>query len=226
MPIRAITFDLDDTLWPIAPVIARAERLMHRWLAENCPQVARSYSIESLQQMRMRLDVQRPELGHDFGLMRRTVLRQVMEPLGYDAEMIEAAYQVFYAARNQVELYPDVKPALARLSGRYRLAGLSNGNADLEHIGLGRFLRFSIHAFEVGYLKPHPKMFQAAAERLALPVNQILHVGDHLEHDVAGAQRAGMRAVWMNRGGQQAGPDHGWVISTLEQLPELIDSMC
>ena len=225
MPIRAITFDLDDTLWPIAPVIERAERLMHRWLAENCPQVARSHSLERLQQMRMTLDLQRPEMGHDFGLLRRTVLGQAMAPLGYDEDTIEAAYQVFYAARNQVELYPDVKPALAQLCGRYRLAGLSNGNADLKNIGLERYFRFSIHACDVGHLKPHRKIFQAAQERLGLPANQILHVGDHLDHDVSGALRAGMRAVWVNRGGQNPGPGEFAVILDLEQLPGLIDSM-
>ena len=225
MPIRAITFDLDDTLWPIAPVIERAERLMHRWLAENCPPVARRHSIRDLRRMRMKLDLQRPELGHDFALMRRTVLQQAMGPLGYDAEMIETAYQVFYAARNQVELYPDVKPALTLLGDRFRLAAISNGNADLEKIGLGRPLGISIHACDVGYLKPHPKMFHAAAERLGLPAGQILHVGDHLQHDVAGAQRVGMRAVWINRGDPQQGPDHVGMVSNLEQLPRFIESM-
>lgn len=225
MPIRAITFDLDDTLWPIAPVIERAECLMHQWLARNCPKVTRDHSIKSLQRIRMELGGQQPEMQHDFGLLRRTALRQVMAPLGYGKAEIEAAYQVFYTARNQVDLYPDVAPALAQLSRRYRLGGLSNGNADLRKIGLDQTLQFAVHACDVGHLKPHPRMFQAVVDHVDLPASQILHVGDHLQHDVAGAQAAGMQAVWINRGGRQTAPDQLAVISSLEQLPGLVESI-
>jgi putative hydrolase of the HAD superfamily len=225
MPIRAITFDLDDTLWPIGPVIQRAEEIMYRWLTSHCPALVRCHSIESLHQIRIDLNQHRPELAHDFGLLRRAVLEQAMAPLGYSAETIETAYQVFYRARNQVELYPDVKPALAELATRFPLAGLSNGNADLGRIGLDKYLKVSIHACEVGHLKPHPKMFQAAASQLELPISQILHVGDHLEHDVAGARAAGMQVVWLNRTAAQPAQDSVVTISTLAQLPEQIDWM-
>lgn len=223
MPIRAITFDLDDTLWPIAPVIERAERLMYQWLARNCPGLTRHHDIESLRRMRLGIDQQQPGIRHDFALMRRAVLRQAMAPLGYDEAMIEAAYQVFFAARNQVELYSDVRPALAQLSSRYRLGALSNGNADLQQIGLSEILVFAIHACDVGYLKPHPKMFQAVIDHLDLPACEILHVGDHLGHDVAGARDAGMQVVWINRSSKQSEPSELATISSLAQLPELLD---
>jgi putative hydrolase of the HAD superfamily len=57
---------------------------------------------------------------------------------------------------------------------------------------------------EVGYRKPHPKFFQAACDRMGLPPEQVVCVGDDLENDVLGARRAGLEGVHLVRGGHAA----------------------
>jgi len=110
-------------------------------------------------------------------------------------------FEVFAAARNAVELYPDALPALERLRAVLPVASLTNGNADLERIGLHLHFAHRICARDVGAAKPDARIFLAAAEKLGIAPENILHVGDDPEMDVVGAREAGMRTAWINRAG-------------------------
>src|SRR6188508_1046361 len=138
--IRAVTLDLDDTLWPCEPTLVRAERLTLDWLTERVPEVIAPWSIERLRERRMAIHAARPELGHDFRTIRRIALQEVFREAGADdaqsAQIIDGAVDVYMTARSEVELYPEVRACLERLSARYRIASLSNGNACLVQIGL------------------------------------------------------------------------------------------
>ena len=199
--IRALTLDLDDTLWPIEPVVLRAEAELDAWLAQHCPEVAAAWPIEAMRALRTRVHADNPELAHDFTALRKLSLAHVFEPFGHGEELVERAFEVFYAARNRVELYPDAGPALQRLAGRFPIASLSNGNADLHRIGLGEYFVATVTARTVGVGKPHPRIFERAVACLGLPATQVAHVGDDPLLDVQGAQRAGLVAVWLNRSG-------------------------
>lgn len=199
--IRALTLDLDDTLWPIEPVVLRAEAELDAWLARHCPEVAAAWPIEAMRALRTRVHADNPELAHDFTALRKLSLAHVFEPFGHGEELVERAFEVFYAARNRVELYPDAGPALQRLAGRFPIASLSNGNADLHRIGLGEYFVATVTARTVGVGKPHPRIFERAVACLGLPATQVAHVGDDPLLDVQGAQRAGLVAVWLNRSG-------------------------
>ncbi|MDR3387983.1 MAG: HAD family hydrolase [Rudaea sp.] len=199
MQIRAISLDLDDTIWPIEPVMLRAEQRMDAWLKTHCPRAAAHYPIAAMRALRNRVADENPHLAHDFTAQRRLSLSAALTPHGYGDEHVEAAFAEFYAARNQVECYVDALPALERLAARFPLVSLSNGNADLDRIGLSRFFRFSICARDFGAAKPAPQIFHAACERLGLPPAAVLHVGDDPELDVAGARAAGLRSAWVNR---------------------------
>ncbi|HQX24060.1 MAG TPA: HAD family hydrolase [Pseudomonadota bacterium] len=199
--IRALTLDLDDTLWPIEPVVLRAEAELDAWLAQHCPEVAAAWPIEAMRALRTRVHADNPELAHDFTALRKLSLAHVFEPFGHGEELVERAFEVFYAARNRVELYPDAGPALQRLAGRFPIASLSNGNADLHRIGLGEYFVATVTARTVGVGKPHPRIFERAVACLGLPAAQVAHVGDDPLLDVQGAQRAGLVAVWLNRSG-------------------------
>lgn len=201
MGFRAITFDLDDTLWPIDPVIERAEATLHAWLELNAPNVARQYPPPALRALRDRLARSRKDLAHDLSALRRLALTQAAQQCGYDAALADRAFDVMWAARNEVELYEDVVPALATLALHFPLAGLTNGNADIARCGVGHLLSFCVSAREFGKPKPDPSIFRHAAERFGLECAQVLHVGDDPERDVRGAQAAGLRAVWLNRSG-------------------------
>jgi len=224
-PILAITFDLDDTLWAIDPVIERAEQRMHAWLAEHYPRLPERYTPADLRALRDGMVDARPELAHDLSALRRESLAMAAQHCGYGREAADGAFAVMWQARNEVELFADVLPVLTELSGRLTLGGLTNGNADIVRIGLHGLLRFCITAREVGVAKPHPAIFDAASVAAGVPASQVLHVGDDPQRDVHGARAAGMRTVWVNRDAQAwpGGPPADAEIHDLFGLLELLD---
>jgi len=225
MRIRAITIDLDDTLWPIGPVMLRAEERLDAWLRAHCPPVAAAYPIAAMRALRDRVAEEHPDLAHDFTSQRLLCLRAAMQPHGYGEQHVDAAFAEFYAARNEVECYSDALPALESMAARYPLVSLSNGNADLERIGLARFFHFSISSRSFGKAKPAAEIFHAACAGLDLPPAEVLHIGDDPALDVLGAHAAGLRSAWLNRSG--AAWDHAvrpdLVARDLRELAAMLD---
>lgn len=224
MPIRAITFDLDDTLWPVAPVIEQAERAMHAWLAEHCPEVTARYDVPALRALRQRIGQEEPHLAHDFSALRRRSLEAALHGHGYDGVHVEGAFQAFYAERQKVTLFDDALPLLESLRGSYRLGSVSNGNADLEMIGLDHLFQVRIHARQLGHAKPSREIYLAACRALKCAPHEVLHVGDDPELDVIGARDAGMQAVWLDRHGTgwQRGEPAPTSLRRLDRLPALL----
>jgi len=99
--------------------------------------------------------------------------------------------------------YDDVLPTLDALHGRYRLGLLSNGNSYPERCGLPDRFHFVVFAQDHGIEKPDRRLFEVALARAGCRPQELLHVGDSLTNDVAGAQGAGVRSVWLNRYGAQ-----------------------
>jgi FMN hydrolase / 5-amino-6-(5-phospho-D-ribitylamino)uracil phosphatase len=196
---RAITLDLDDTLWPIAPAIRAAEAALGRWLAAHAPEVARRWPLEAMRALRERIAAERADLAHDYSAQRRLSLAHMLADCGADPALAAPAFDAFFAARNRVDFYPDAVDALARLAARVPVAALTNGNADLAAIGLAQHFRFGLCAREHGRPKPSPCIYLAACERLGLAPREVLHVGDDVELDVVGAARAGLATCWINR---------------------------
>jgi len=201
--VQAVCLDLDDTLWPVGPAIASAERTMYEWLELNCPRITASHDLASLREVRARMASRHPERRHDLTFLRLAALEWHAAEAGYPASVAREAFAVFYAARNRVEPFADVRPALARLAARFRLMSLSNGNADLAVIGLGHFFEHSLGAREAGAAKPDRRIFEALLERAGLAPAEMLYVGDDPEADVEGARRAGLQAVWIDRFGRE-----------------------
>ncbi|MDQ2070215.1 HAD family hydrolase [Natronospira bacteriovora] len=216
--IRAITFDLDDTLWPVAPVIDSADMAVHRWFRENAPAVARRFHVDDLRRLRVDTGLAHPELAHDLSRLRRLSLQRACREAGVDEALAEPAFQAFFSHRQRVTLFPGARSTLESLSSRYPLAALSNGNADISRTGLDGVFRFSLSAIEVGAAKPDPRMFEEAARRLELRPAEIMHVGDDPLRDVAGALEAGCRAVLLDRSGRYARFVEAPVIRSIEEL--------
>jgi putative hydrolase of the HAD superfamily len=206
---KAILFDLDDTLWPIAPAILQAEQNLFAWLREHAPRVAQQFTIDSLRQARLELLAQKPEFQLDLGKLRRAGLLAAFEQAGEDAAKVELAMAEFFAARNAVVPYDDVVPGLLRLKGRSLLGAITNGNADLRTIGLAHHFRAAVAAPQFGVAKPDPAIFLAGCQALGVAPQQAVYVGDDVLLDVQGAQRAGLRGVWMNRNGSNKHVEHG-----------------
>lgn len=199
LSIQAITLDLDDTLWPFAPIGARIDQVLHDWMLQHSPATAAMYPQDAMRALRERAYVENPHLHHDLSALRRLALQQALDASGGDPALLEPAYEAFYAARNQVEYYPDALAALERIAAIVPVAALSNGNADLERIGVAHLFAFQLGAREHGAAKPQASIFHAACTRLGVAPAHVLHVGDHMEMDVAGAIRAGLRGCWINR---------------------------
>jgi putative hydrolase of the HAD superfamily len=203
--IKAISLDLDDTLWPIWPTIKRADKALHDWLSDHAPMTAAVFtSPGALQEIRQYLATQRTDLQHDMSALRRESIRLALYRAGDDPLLAEPAFEVFFAARQQVQLFDDALPALAQLAARYPLVALSNGNADVERVGLGAYFRAAISAREFGVGKPDPRIFHAAAGAVEVAPHEVLHVGDDASLDVLGGNNAGMQTAWVNRS------DHLW----------------
>ena len=198
--IRAITLDLDDTLWPIWPTIARAEDQLRGWLQAHAP--ATALLVESphmRRELRDATEAQWPDLAHDLSAMRRESIRLALQRAGDDTALAEPAFEVFFAARMQVDLFEDARPGLAWLAARYPIVAVSNGNADVGRVGIGEFFTASVSARDVGVGKPDARIFHAAAEVLKVAPAEVLHVGDDAAFDVLGALGVGMQTVWVNR---------------------------
>jgi FMN hydrolase / 5-amino-6-(5-phospho-D-ribitylamino)uracil phosphatase len=197
--VRAIAFDLDNTLWDVEPVIERAETILGGWLQQHCPRITRHLTREDMRRAREELARREPHHAHDFSYLRVTALKAHAREHGYHEDIALTAFEVFLTARNQVAVFADVVPGLVRLAARYVLASLSNGNADLERIGLGQLFALSLNARQIGAAKPARRCFEELAQRLALPCAAIAYVGDDPHLDVAAARAAGLRTVWLER---------------------------
>lgn len=206
----AITLDLDDTLWPIAPVMQRAETALDDWLRTHAPLAAERWPAPALRVLREQISARHPELAHDYSEQRRRTLVHVFAECGVDAAHVDPAFEAFYAARNAVECYPDAIAALQRIAALLPVAALTNGNADVERIGLASHFRFVLSAREHGRGKPSACLFHAACERLGIAAHDVLHVGDDTELDIVGAHDAGLRTCWINRDGR------GWPRGDIE----------
>lgn len=205
--LRAVAFDLDNTLWDVGPVLVRAEQCLHDWLREHCPRITERVSIEEMRAARERLARSEPHKAHDFTYLRLTALAAHARECGYAEEVAERAFHVFFTARNTLQPYADVRPALERLRTSYKLASLSNGNADLGLIGLAPLFSVSLNARQIGVAKPHPRCFEYLARELRLEARNILYVGDDPFLDVEAARGAGLCTAWMNRGHAPWPPD-------------------
>lgn len=205
--IRTITLDLDDTLWAIRPVIERAEAGLYHWLGQHYPKVTALFTQKDMWQMREQVTLQHPERGHDFTFLRRTVLVRLGEAAGYGADLVDEAMTVFDLLRNDVELFPEVRPALDALRKDYCVIAVTNGNANLDTIGIRDLFHDVISAASAGTAKPGREIFDVAVQAGGAAADQTLHVGDHPEVDVVGANNAGLKSVWVNRHGDNW-PDH------------------
>lgn len=201
--IRAITLDLDDTLWPVWPTIARAETVLNDWLAQHAPATAAlSAQSQVKQAVRAQIQARHADRAHDLSFLRLEAIRALLLQAGDPGHLAEPAFEVFFAERQRVDLYEDALPALAFWSERYPVVALSNGNADVHRVGIGQHFHASVSAKSMGVAKPDLRVFVAGAEAAGVAPHEVLHVGDDAHADVVGALAAGMQVAWLNREGQ------------------------
>jgi len=162
----------------------------------------------------------------------REVWRRTLASIAiHDSTVVESAFETFTReAMNSYRLYDDALTILESLGSRMPLAVITNGASDVQRRKLtstgieSRFKAIMVSG-ELGVPKPDVRIFLRAAQSLSVEPAAVLHVGDSLESDVAGAKATGMTAVWLNRHGRkraQAQPEPHHEISSLRELPGIL----
>ncbi len=221
--IRTITLDLDDTLWAIHPVIKRAEERLYSWMGERYPRITELYGPEELRELRAEVIAEYRDRTHDLTFLRRTVLTRIGEAAGYGSAYVDDAFAVFDEARNDVELFPEARPALVALRQRFTLIAVTNGNANLDKIGIRGLFDGVVSAAMAGSAKPARAIFDMAVAAGGAAAEQTIHVGDHPLYDVHGAREAGLRAVWVNRNGDAWPDEYPAADAEVQHVGELHD---
>jgi HAD superfamily hydrolase (TIGR01509 family) len=201
--IRALTFDLDNTLWETDVSILHAENVMADHLRSLTPTAwMADFSLEAFRTVRKQIVEEQPDIAHNLTVVRRETLVRWFENRGASRSVAEdlagEGFRVFYEERQNVNPYPGTVETLEILSKEYPLAAITNGNADLMAMPLGQYFQFSLQSQDFPKPKPDPAMFEEAMKRLNVEPHQCLHIGDDIEHDVIGSKRLGMKAVWFN----------------------------
>lgn len=227
--LKLITFDLDDTLWPMEEVIRQAEQVCSDWITERHPEAAHGLTADRIREIRDALIRQQPAYLNSMTALRRDAMKEAFQAVGYSRQearqIAEDAFAVFHEARNHVSFFPGALDVLATLADSYTLGALSNGNADLKRVGIDHLFHFHHSAESVGRRKPAPDMFQAALDSAGVASHQAMHVGDHPHEDIDAARQHGFHTVWANLVDlswpvELARPSHQ--IHNLHELPDLV----
>ncbi len=224
MSFRLITLDLDDTLWPVETVIAKAEAIYHDFLREQAPALFNRLSSDDLRAYRLQHLKRYPELQHDISRWRRDSLTQQLIEEGFDkvaARKLSAqAFEVFLEARQQTSLFPDAEEGLAWLAERFTLVALTNGNADVRRMPIGRYFSDALRAEELKISKPAPEIFHAALKAGGAGPSQTIHIGDDPHFDIEPARLLGIKTLQATITGKHEAVGPGF--SHWRELPEAI----
>ena len=226
MTITCITFDLDDTLWESGPVLENAEARFYEWIGRTCPDIARAHPYDALVAHRHAHYASIPEIRHDLTRARISWLESLLQEWGYASELAERGFRVFWEHRNAVTLFDDAARVLGELGERFAVGAITNGNADVNHIGIGHLFDFVVTPAEAGAAKPEAAIFELALSTARAPPESVVHVGDDPMRDVAGAAALGIGTVWMNpqRSPWPNGPRPDAEIRSLDALVSVIDA--
>ncbi len=227
MSIKCITFDLDDTLWAIQPVIVNAEKRFYAWLQESIPEIPAQFTLEQLTAHRHAYFNNYPELHHDLTLLRKNWIGEIVDPFNCSSDLLDQGFDVYWKQRNNVSFFHRAIEVLDYANKNFCTGSITNGNADVDQIGIGKYFDFSLTSAEIGFGKPDPAIFEAAVSQSSFVAEEILHVGDDCERDVEGAARMGMQTVWVNTFNQpwrgKYFPDAQ--IQNISELPDILEKM-
>ena len=221
--LRAVSFDVDGTLHDFEAVMRRALDRVMETLQEADRVAAGMLSVERTIEIRDTVYQELDGKGWSLSKVRREGFRRMLEDIGRPDETLAAQLgDVYFETRSSLEaLFDDVRPALETLATRCTLGIISNGNTYPRQLRLEDLITFAVYSEHHGGIeKPDPRIFRIALDEAGCAPHEMVHVGDSLQTDVAGAQNAGIRAVWLNREGQHrpAGIEPDWELTSLAGL--------
>ena len=221
--IKCITFDLDDTLWAIEPVIIEAEQRFYTWLKENYPIVAENFDILSLRQLMKDTASDNPDIKHNLTKVRIKAYTYIKDLYKLSDDMPLKSFEYFMKYRNKVKLYDGAENMLIELKKKYMIGTITNGNASLEKIGIKNFFDFEVKASDVGFMKPSPKIFEAAVKKSGCNPSEMVHIGDSYEKDIIGAKSINMNYIWLNhKKNEYLDIEKNNIIHSISEAPKLL----
>ncbi len=201
--IQVLSFDLDDTLYQNGDVIRNAEQAQLDAVCELIPKVKET-GLSHWRELKWQVAKSNPELCHDVSQWRLAVIKKGLAEFGIENESaIAQVYDAFYQARSNFLVPTKTFDILAQLTTKYRLIAVTNGNVDINKVGLAEYFSGYYRAGEQDCrMKPHPDMLNKAVSDLSLAKpEQVLHIGDSVSSDIKAAQNAGMANLWFNPNG-------------------------
>ena len=225
--IKAVTFDVDGTLWDFDRTARFALNQVLAELARRDREAAEVLNVATFTEIRDRVHEELKGKITDLNEIRRESFKRVLREIGRPNDRLATRLaEVYFEHRDAGRRpFPDVRPALEALQGTYTLGVLSNGNAPPAALGLDGLFDFVVLAQDHGGVeKPDPRLFQIALDRAGCEPQELVHVGDSVENDVAGARAVGVRSVWLNRNGGESTNDvtPDAEIASLRELAEVL----
>ncbi|MFY9180310.1 MAG: HAD family hydrolase [Venatoribacter sp.] len=202
MTIKLLTFDLDHTLWNPDAVLRKADLLCYQYLVEQSPVTGQMFSQKDIWEYRLQLAQSYPDLSFRMSALREESLRRILLQSGVEsnraAQIAKDAFQVFYQARSQITFFDGAVATLEQLASKYPLIAITNGNADLNLIGINHLFKAYLNPDLIGFAKPSAEIFHVALKEAGVNASAAVHIGDNPETDVLAAKAVGMKTVWMN----------------------------
>lgn len=227
MQISTISFDGDMTLWDFLQVMRHSLKHTLLELQKRRP-TPRTLKLTIDEMIAIRNQFAEEVKGEMWNLeeIRLRAFERTLEYVNCPDKELAAHLNAIYRKHRfeDIALYPDVIPTFDVLARHFKLGLLSNGNTYPERCGLEGYFAFVVFSQDVQIEKPDRRIFEITAERAGCELAQMLHVGDSLENDVAGARNAGAPSVWLNRKGEpndtEIRPDYE--VATLTEIPEIL----
>lgn len=153
---------------------------------------------------------------------------ELMGGQGDDVAVVARELYDEWSEHRHFSLYEDVRDTLEELARRrVRLGLISNTQRCLtsfrSHFALDDLISVTVSSAELGVMKPHRAIFQAALDRMQVPAERAVMVGDSVRHDVHGARQVGMHGVWLARGADVSAAADVPTIRSLRELPQLLE---
>ncbi|MHA1123152.1 MAG: HAD family hydrolase, partial [Candidatus Heimdallarchaeota archaeon] len=199
--IKVISFDADGTLWDFLKVMRHSLKYVLKALHEIDQESASMLDIDKMIRIRNKVANDLKGIIINLEEVRLRAFRETLQVIKRpNDELAKYLNEVYLKHRfEDIELYEDVLPTLSTLKKKYSLGILSNGNSYPELCGLDEMFQFTVFSQDYGMEKPDPLIFEVALKEANCTKQQIIHIGDSLESDIAGANNAGIRCVWINR---------------------------
>jgi len=224
--IKAISFDVDGTLWDFEQSMRQSLHHVLIELERLDPAMAAMLDVERIIAIRDQVGKQLKGKVIDLGQIRLEAFRETLKNIGKPDDALASHLNQLYMKHRfkDIHLFDDVLPVLGALKTKHTLGILSNGNTYPRHFGLEETFQFAVFSQDCGIEKPDPEIFRITVEQAGHSKNELLHVGDSLEDDVKGASNAGIKCVWLNRNRtkKSLNLEADWEISSLLELLELL----